>query len=105
MKVVQRGTMKAVPGKMAEVAELNRKYMAAAYRHGTPTGVRGYQPMFGGQDAMHTTVFELEWDSVAQMEQAFEGIMSDPEVQAMMPKYEQLTEFHTVELLVPISMS
>ena len=105
MKIVHRGTMKARPGKMAELMALNRQYMAAARRHGTPTGVRGYQPLFGAQDYMHTTIFEVEWDSAADMERAFEEMMADPEIQAMMPKYEELTEFHNVEIFVPVPMS
>ena len=105
MKVVQRGTMRARPGKMAEVMALNRQYMAAAHRHGTPTGERGYQPLFGGQDYMHTVIFEVEWDSVATMEQCFEKMMADPEIQAMMPKYEELTDSHTIELYVPLPIS
>jgi len=105
MKVVQRGTMKALPGKTAEVMALNNQWMAAAHRHGTPHGVRGYQPLFGGQDYMHTTIFEVEWNSVADMEQALEKMMADPEMQALMPKYDELTEFHSVELFVPVAMS
>ncbi|MFC2009264.1 hypothetical protein ACFLUT_04335 [Chloroflexota bacterium] len=105
MKVVQRGTMKALPGKTAELTALNSKWMAAVYRHGSPKAVRGYQPLFGGQDYMHTTIFEVEWDSVAEMEQAFEKMMADPEMQAMMPKYDELTEFHSVEIFVPVPMS
>jgi len=102
MKVVQRGTMRARPGKMAEMMALNRQYMAAAHRHGKPMRQRGYQPLFGGQDYMHTVIFEVEWDSVADLERFFEEMMADPEILAMMPKYEEITEFHTVELFVPV---
>jgi len=100
MKVVQRGIMKIVPGKMAEAMELNEKYMAIVTRLvGVPFTMRRYTPFLGGGDMMHTIIFEVEWDSLAAMAAFFEKAMADPEIQAMMPKWEALEESHEVEVL------
>jgi len=102
MKVMQRGIMKIVPGKMAEAMELNEKYMAIVSRLGMPlTAMRMYRPFIGGE-YMHTLVLEVEWDSMATMAAFFEKIMADPEVQALMPKWDMLLESHEVELYVPM---
>jgi hypothetical protein len=102
MKVMQRGVMKMVPGKMAEAMELNEKYMAIVTRLGMPvTGMRRYRPFVGGE-YMHTLVFEVEWDSLATMAAFFEKVTADPEVQALMPKWDAVLESHVVEFYVPM---
>ena len=104
MKVMQRGIMKIAPGKMAEAMALNQKYMAIISRLGMPTtGMRMYRPFTGGGDAMHTVVFEVEWDSLTELAAFMEKVMADPEVQAQMPQWETLTESHEVELYVVMS--
>jgi len=104
MKVMQRGIMKILPGKMAEAMELNKKYMAIISRLGMPTtGMRMYRPFTGGGDAMHTVIFEVEWDSLTTLAAFFEKVMADPEVQAQMPQWEALTESHQVELYAVMS--
>ena len=99
MKIMQRGIMKVAPGKMAEAMALSEKLMALSSRYGmSTTGARTYRPFTGGGDAMHTVVFEIEWDSLTAMATFFEKVMADPEVQAQMPKWEALEESHQVEL-------
>jgi len=99
MKVMQRGIMKILPGKMAEAMELNKQYMAIVSRLGLPTtAMRMYCPFTGGGDVMHTVIFEIEWDSLTELAAFFEKVMADPEVQAQMPKWEALEESHQVEL-------
>ena len=99
MKVMQRGIMKILPGKTAEAMALNEKYMAIVKRLGIPTTtMRMYRPFTGGGDAMHTVIFEIEWDSLTELAAFFEKAMADPEVQAMMPKWEAVEESHQVEL-------
>ncbi len=103
MKVMQRGIMNILPGKMGEAMELNEKYMAIVKRLGMPfNAMRMYRPFFGGGDMMHTVVFEVEWDSLATMAAFFEKAMADPEIQAMMPKWEAVEESHQVELYMPM---
>jgi len=102
VKVIQRGVMKIVPGKMAEAMELQAKHMAIVGRHGMPlTTMRSYRPLFGGE-YMHTLIFEVEWDSLAAMEDLFDKMMADPEMQALMPKWDAVLESHVVELNVPM---
>jgi hypothetical protein len=99
MKVMQRGIMKVAPGKLAEAMELNQKLMALSSRHGMPTkDARMYRPFTGGGDAIHTVVFEMEWDSLTEMAAFFEKIMADPEWQAQMTKWDVLLDTHEVEL-------
>ncbi len=103
MKVMQRGIMKVLPGKMAEAMELNKKHMAISSRYGMPTtAARMYRPWFGGE-YMHTVVFEVEWDSLTEMAAFFEKVMADPEMQALMPKWNELLASHEVELYVVMS--
>ena len=102
MKVMQRGIMKILPGKMAETMELLEKYMAAVSRLvGVPReklAMKTYRPFIGGGDALHTIVFEVEWDSFGEMAAFFEKAMADPEIQAFMPKWEAVEQSHEVEL-------
>jgi hypothetical protein len=99
MKIMQRGIMRILPGKMAEAMELNEKYMAIISRLGIPnTTMRMYRPFTGGGDYMHTVIFEMEWDSLTELAAFFEKAMADPEVQAQMPQWEAVEESHQVEL-------
>jgi len=98
MKVVQREIMKIIPGKMPETMELLGKHMAIAMRLAPPnTIVRNYLPFFA-DEAVHTLVFEVEWESMATMEKFFEKAMADTEMQALMPKWEEVEESHKNEL-------
>jgi len=99
MKVMQRGIMKVLPGKMAEAMELLEKHMAIVSRLvGAPPTMRSYRPFLGGGDSMHTIVFEVGWDSLAEMAAFFEKVMADPEMQALMPKWEAVEASHEVEI-------
>ena len=104
MKVMQRGIMKVIPGKMAEAMELNQKLMTISGRYGMPTtGMRMYRPFTGGNDAMHTVVFEMEWGSLTELATFFEKMMADPEWQAQMPQWDLVLETHQVELYSAMS--
>ena len=97
MKVMQRGIMKILPGKMAQAMELNERYMAILKRYEVPS-MRMYRPFIGGGDYMHTVIFEVEWESLEKMATFFEKVMEDSEVQEMMPQWEELMDSHEVEL-------
>jgi len=79
MKVIQRGIMKIVPGKMAEAMGLMGKHTAAAKRLGCPS-MRLYRCLSGGGEFFHTIVGEAEWDSMAAMESFFDKMMADPDI-------------------------
>ena len=97
MKVLQRGIMRVLPGKMAEAMELNKKWMAMVNRLAGPLSFKIYSPLFGGE-YMHTIVFEVEWDSLGKLAAFFEKMMADREMMAEMPKWEAVLESHEVEL-------
>jgi hypothetical protein len=98
MKVVQREIMKILPGKMAETMQLLGKHMAIATRLAPPnTIVRSYRPFFT-EEAVHTLALEVEWESMAAMEEFFKKAMADPELQALMPKWDEVEESHKNEL-------
>jgi hypothetical protein len=102
MKVMQRGVMRILPGKMAEAMKLLEEYMAVVSRLvGVPREklpMKTYSPFIGGGDSLHTIVFEVEWDSFAEMAAFFEKAMADPEIGAFMPKWEVVEQSHEVEL-------
>jgi len=102
MKVMQRGIMKILPGKMAEAMKLLEEYMAIVSRlMGMPREklpMKTYRPFLGGGDSLHTVIFEIEWDSFGEMAAFFEKAMADPEIQASMPKWGVVEESHEVEL-------
>jgi len=104
MKVVQRGIMNVLPGKMAEAMELLEKHMAIVSRLvGIPREklpMRTYRPFLGGGDSLHTIIFEVEWDSLATMVAFFEKVMVDPDMRALTPKWEAVEESHEVEVLM-----
>jgi len=101
MKVMVRSIMKAVPGKMAEAMELNEKHMAIANRV-LGISARQYRPISGGGDVMNTIISEAEFDSLAAFEAHPEKMGAEPEVQAMMPKWEAVIESYQVEFYMPM---
>jgi hypothetical protein len=101
MKVMTRSIMKAVPGKIAELVELEKQHMAIANR---VLGISGrcYRPLSGGGDTMNTIVVEGEFDSLAAFEAHPQKMGADPEMQALMPKYEGIIEGMEVEFYMPV---
>jgi hypothetical protein len=101
MKIIHRGIIKFVPGKMAEGMELMQKMIAMASRSGAGLW-RCYRPSIGGGDVGHTIICETEWDSLAAVEEAWQK--PDPEMQALMQKYDAVVESHTVEWYTPVEL-
>ena len=101
MKVMARTVMKAVPGKMAELVELEKKHMAIANR---VLGISGrcYRRISGAGDTMNTVIVEGEFDSFAAFEAHPQKMGADPEMQALMPKYEKVIESMEVEFYMPV---
>ena len=100
MKIIQRGTMKILPGKMAEATDLFQKHTAIATRLGCPS-MRSYRP-FIGSEFFHTIIGEAEWDSMAAIEAFFNKMMADSEMQALMAKWEAVLESHVIEFYAPM---
>jgi hypothetical protein len=76
-----RCTQKVAFGKWDDKLEQEKKYLAAETRLGAPA-VRQYRALIGG-DILETYVKEWEYDSLAEMEQAFQRFSADPEWQAL----------------------
>jgi hypothetical protein len=102
MKVMARTVMKAVPGKIGELVELEKKHMAIASR---VLGISGrcYRRVSGGGDTMNTIVIEGEFDSFAAFEAHPQKMGADPEMQALMPKYEGVVDSMEVEFYMPMA--
>ncbi len=101
MEVMVRTIMKAVPGKVAELTELEKKHMAIASRVLGISG-RWYRPLSGAGDTMNTIILEGEFDSLAAFEAHPQKMGADPEMQALMPKYEGVIESMEVEFYMPM---
>jgi hypothetical protein len=101
MKVMVRTIMEAVPGKMAEALELEKKHMAIANR---VLGISGkcYRPLSGGGYTMNTIISEGEFESLAAFEAHPLKMGADPEMQALMPKFDELIESMEVEFYMPV---
>lgn len=101
MSIIHRGIIKFVPGKMAEGMELMQKMIAVGNRSGAGPW-KCYRPSIGGGDVGHTIICETEWDSLSAVEAAW--AKPDPEMQALMQKYDAIVESHTVEWYTPIQL-
>ena len=101
MKVVQRGIMKILPGKMAEAMELSKEWVASVSKLGM-SEIKIYSRLTGSGDVMRTLVFQGEWDSFVTMATAMDKMFADPEMKKTMAKWDAVTESHQVELLAPI---
>jgi len=99
MKVIMRTTVKVVPGKMAEYMEVEKKSQAISDRYGMPPWKR-YSCLSG--DSMHTIVYDMEWDSLAAIEAAFEKMFIDPERQELMAKSDAVIVSHKNEFYMPM---
>ena len=100
MKIIQRGPMKILPGKMGEAMDLFQKHTAIATRLGCPS-MRSYRPLIGSE-FFHTIIGEAEWDSMAAIEAFFDKMMADSEMQALMAKWEAVLESHVIEFYAPM---
>ncbi len=102
MKVVQRGSMKVLPGRMPEAMELMKKHMEIVERLGmNPSEMRSYRPVYG-DEIMHTVVFEYSWDSFAQFAEFMERMMEDKEMLDLIAKWSSVLESHSAEILSPM---
>lgn len=89
--------MRTAPGKMAEAMQTLQEHMAIASRLGAPA-YRSYVPMIGGYDNAHTVIVDGEWDSLEAVAAFFERMMADPEMQALMPKWDAVLESNVGEI-------
>jgi len=104
MKVVQRGIMNIIPGKMSDAMALLDQHMAIVSRileiPREKFPMRTYRPFIGGGDSLHTVIFEVEWDSLSTMSDFFEKMMADQEMQELTSKWGEVEVSHQVEVLM-----
>ena len=80
-RIILRCTQTVAFGKWDDKLEQERGFGAAEARLGS-AATRQYQPMLSGDPQM-IYIKEWEYDSLAQMEQAWETLLADPERQAL----------------------
>jgi hypothetical protein len=100
MVTVDRMVQKIVPGKWAELEEIDKKYTAVEKRLGFPPKKR-YRCIFGGHDA-NTLIVERQWDSLAAMEAAYEAAFADPEYLALDEESPSVVKSSRGEVYVPL---
>ena len=101
MKIIQREIFRVVPGKRTEALELLKKLTTLEMNLGAPPA-KHLRSISGTHERMNTLIFELEWDSFALMESVVEGMYMNPEVQAMLKKWEPLVASHEIEFYVRV---
>ncbi len=98
MKLVERDIWKIIPGKMAEARELEKRELAVLKRLGVDISVKHYLPMAGTLDQKHTIVAESELGSFDSVVANMGKIGTDPEMQAIQAKWEEISESQVLEL-------
>lgn len=101
MKIIERGTIKVVPGKMKEAMGLLKQDYAISDSWGCPP-TRMYRCISGKGEYYHTLIVENEWNSLAELEAFLEKITEDPEMRAVQAELENVLVSQEVELFTPI---
>jgi hypothetical protein len=94
-----RGIMTFLPGKIAQGMKLLDEMLTLANKkYGPIPNVKKYTPWYGGDNAMHTIVLEMEWNSLIQMAEFYEKANTDPEMMGTMSQWETIMESDREEL-------
>jgi len=99
MKVMLRTIVKIAPGKTVEYMEVEAKSRSLSSKYGMPPW-RRYHPLTG--DSMHTIVYEMEFDSLKELEASFEKMFADTERQEIMAKSDKAVVSHENEIYMPM---
>lgn len=81
MILIERMIQELVPGKFAELVELDRRYDAIEIGMGFPAKKRFW--CISGTHDLSTSILEREWESMAAMEAAYEKSFANPEIRAL----------------------
>lgn len=103
MKIIMICTCNIVAGKMAEYMDLEKKMFAISKRLGGMPSFRRLNLMSGKGDLQHTIVYLIEFDSFAAMDD-FAKSAGDPEMMALMPKFDSVIENHEHEVYTETPM-
>jgi hypothetical protein len=99
-KVLERLTQQIYATKWLDLEELDKKYDAIESKHGYPPK-RRYRLFMGG-GSTNTLVVEREWESLADMEAAYEKAFIDPEWQAVNAEASIIIADNQLEILLPL---
>ena len=102
MKIMVRTIMKALPGKVEEMIELEKKHMAIQ-RRVLGISPRCYRLVSGGGDTMRTVICEAEFDSLAAFEDHPKKMIADSEMRAMIPEHAATIDSVKVEFYTPMN--
>jgi hypothetical protein len=95
--------VRVLPGKMAEYLEIEKQMFAIASKlKGMPT-TRKLMRIGGKGDIQHTIFYEMEFDSPTAME-GFWKMHGNPEMVALMPRFDSVIESHEHEFYVEAPM-
>lgn len=101
MIVVERMIQKVIPGKWAELNEIDKRFDAVEGRLGFPANKKRYQCMIGSHDS-NTLIIERLWESMAVMEAIYEKAFADPELQALFQETNSIVESNQIEIYSPL---
>lgn len=101
MFVIERMIQKVLPGKWAELEEIDKRFNAAEQRLGFPSNKKRYQCMIGSHDT-NTLIIERQWDSMAVMEATYEKSFADPEIQVLQKEVMSIIESNQIEVYAPL---
>jgi hypothetical protein len=99
-KVLERLTQQIYATKWPDLEALDKKYDAIESKHGYPPK-RRYR-LFVGGGSTNTLVIERDWESLADMEAAYEKAFIDPEWQAVSAESSSIIADNQIEILLPM---
>jgi hypothetical protein len=98
MAYIQRQVQHIYPGKWEELEAIDKEYTKIEGKYGFSAKKR-YR-MMSGPDDMSTLIVENQWESLADMEKAYEKLMADPEWKALEPKADTIVKDNRLEILL-----
>jgi quinol monooxygenase YgiN len=102
MKILVQEIHHIRPGKWQEFKEQQKKAEAIERRTGFPS-YKYYRCLMGGHDS-NTCIIQIEFESFAAMEAAYEKVMADPEFQALGKEGPPIEKGLQIELYTPFSI-
>ena len=103
MGVIMICTNKILPGKMAEYLDLEKKMFAAMKGIEGMPSFRRLMLMSGKDDMQHNVTYLIEFENFAAMDK-FAASATIPEFQALMPKFDSISEGHYHDVFMETPM-
>ena len=100
MVTIERMVQTVYPGKWEALEAIDKRYNVVEGRLGFPKNKKRYQLVVGGDSDI--LIVERQWDSMAQMEAAYEKAFADPELQALQKEITSIIQSNKIELYMPL---